>query len=424
MSNTFSSGFHQFRKFCFLILLFASGNLSAQLIKNGSLTGYVYSIIDDMPGKDGNNYQNPSSEQFSSWKNLIQTLLKKDFSSASSLAGDFSYELIEFTDGTEKYYILQKKENSLNYWGTYVFNPEGCRKIIIQSPHPKYDLNTGKQGVYVLKNTGALFYCLAGTHRCNSSLISNCSGTTSACGSTSGPYRISDMAHNDKSIFQATTGAVKESDSTLVFIQLHGFGKKSGDPYVIMSNGTRITPDPDYINLLKNELRVVDNMLDFKIAHLDPEWTRLIAFTNVQGRYLNSGTDICSSNADTTYGTFIHIEQEKSRLRADSLKWDKMVQAVNNTFPCGISGVKETGADNYKIYPNPAGSTISLEFKNPEYEDLSLMLYDIRGRLVYKVSKVATNTVIINKENLKSGVYFFKLFTKSRMRFTGKIILE
>jgi hypothetical protein len=405
-------------------LILASGNLSAQLVKNGSLTGYVYSIISDMPGRDGNDYQDPSSAQFSSWKELIHTLLNKDFSTAFSLAASFSYDLIEWNDGSEKYYILQKKEGSLNYWGSYVFNPNACRNIVIQSPHPKYDLNTGKQGVYVLKHTGAFFYCLAGTHRCNSSSTSTCSGSTTACGSTSGPYRISDMAHNDKSIFQATTEAVKESDSTLVFIQLHGFGKTSNDPYVIMSNGTRITPGPDYINLLKNELSAVDNVLTFKIAHLNLSWNRLIAFTNVQGRYLNSGIDICGSNADTTFGTFIHIEQEKSRLRADSTKWDKMVQAINGTFSCEVSGVTGARTDNsYNIYPNPAQNSVTLEFLNPGQEEIFLSFYDISGRLVYRTS-VKTDRIEINTGNMMPGLYFFRLSTEISKPFTGKLIIE
>jgi hypothetical protein len=378
-----------------------------------------------MPGRDENDYQDPSSAQFSSWKDLIHTLLNKDYSTAFSLAASFSYDLIELNEGSEKYYILQKKEGSLNYWGTYIFNPNSCRNIVIQSPHPKYDLNTGKQGAYLLKYTGAIFYCLAGTHRCNSSSVSNCSGTTSACGSTSGPYRISDMAHNDESIFQATTEAVKELDSTLVFIQLHGFGKTSTDPYVIMSNGTRITPDPDYINLLKNELSAVDNVLTFKIAHLNLSWNRLIAFTNVQGRYVNSGSDICSHNADTTYGTFIHIEQEKSRLRADSLKWDKMVQAINGTFSCEVSGVTGTGTDkSYNIYPNPVGHIFTLEFNNPNHENSILMIRDIHGKLVHIVPNITTNRIEINLEDFVNGVYFFSLTAKKQRRFTGKLIIE
>ena len=65
-----------------------------------------------------------------------------------------------------------------------------------------------------------------------------------------------------------------------VFVQLHGFGKRTNDPYLIVSNGTRVTPTVDYISLIEQELFKIDPSLTFKIAHINQDWSRLIAFTN------------------------------------------------------------------------------------------------------------------------------------------------
>ena len=120
--------------------------------------------------------------------------------------------------------------------------------------------------------------------------------------------------------------------SNSVFIQLHGFGKKSTDPYVIMSNGTQITPPTDYATLIKDALLIEDNTLTFKLAHIDTDWTRLRGFTNTQGRFINESTDPCSNSATATTGRFIHIEQEKSKLRDSATEWMKMSNALKAVF--------------------------------------------------------------------------------------------
>jgi hypothetical protein len=414
--------------YCALTLLFTIGSsnfTSAQTPMNGSLTGHVYSIINNLPGSGTNQYTNPTPTEFTQWETLVSALLNENYSSATSQANAIDYDLIEFTDGTETYYILQKQNAGSNFWGTYVFNPNSCRNIVLQAPHPKKDFNTGKQGIYVLQNTNARFYCLAGTHRCNHSSFSTCSGTTSSCDTVSNPFRISDVAHNDNCILQATTKAIRDFDNQTIFIQFHGFTKLSSDPYVIMSNGTQITPSPDYINQLKNELLVADNTLSFKVAHQDLTWTRLRGFTNVQGRLINNSVDICSTDASTTTGNFIHIEQEKTKLRDDSTKWDKMVLAINNTFSCFVSSTLEiTQVIEFKIYPNPTKESTTITFTNSKRIAHQLTIFDASGRIVKTINNITSNQVVIEKDNLNSGLYFIQLQNDFQIGTTQKVVFE
>lgn len=203
--------------------------------------------------------------------------------------------------------------------------------LIIMAPHSKYDTNTGKEAVYCFKNSLSRALFINGTHRCNSEELSSCSGTTSACGSSE-PFRISDMAHNTTSMFQSVTKTVYNKLSSSVFIQLHGFSKQASDPFVIMSNGTRETPSTDYATLIKDALVIEDNSLTFKLAHIDTDWTRLIGFTNTQGRLINNSSNVCNTSATVTSGRFIHIEQEKSKLRDNATGWNKMSNALISVF--------------------------------------------------------------------------------------------
>jgi len=202
---------------------------------------------------------------------------------------------------------------------------------VLMAPHAKNDFNTAKQGGYIFKEIDAWCFMLSGTHRCNSPTHSDCDGTTSTCGSSE-QFRISDLAHEDESIWQVTTEYIFTNYSNTYFAQLHGFTKLSTDPYIIMSNGTRDTPNPDYLVTLSNELVALDPVLTFKIGHVDLTWTRLLGFTNTNGRLINSSADPCMDAANTTSGRFMHLEQEKSRLRQNQTGWNKMGQALANTF--------------------------------------------------------------------------------------------
>lgn len=317
---------------------FTTESNSATLIQSsGNLEVYLGGFINGVPGNSGNNYQIPTNEQLDIWNEVVTAILNENIQEAVTKSAEINYQINEFTDtslsGNQVFYILEESSDKQFHWGTYVFaKTPTISNLVIQAPHIEYDTNTGKQAVYCFREniTKALF--LSGTHRCNHSTASSCSGTTSACSSSSQAYRISDMAHNTNSMFQETTEIVFSNVSNSVFLQLHGFGKNDSDPYVIMSNGTRETPSTDYSVQLRDALLNEDSSLTFKIAHIDTDWNRLIGFTNTQGRYINGSSNPCLTSATSTTGRFIHIEQEKSKLRENSSGWSKMSNALKSVF--------------------------------------------------------------------------------------------
>lgn len=311
-------------------------DISTLQTASGDLETYIGNLIDNAPGSSGDDYAEPTTLELTSWNTTVTAILQDNINDAVTNAGELGYQITEYTDTSlspnQIFYILEKKASQSNYWGTYVFSktPQ-IDNLVLMAPHSKYDTNTGKEAVYCFKNNLAKALLINGAHRCNSSEFSSCSGTTSVCGSSES-YRVSDMAHITTSMFQETTENLFMNISNSVFIQLHGFTKQSTDPYVIMSNGTRETPTTDYATLLKDALLVEDNTLTFKLAHINTTWTRLIGFTNTQGRLINNSTDYCTESAITTSGRFIHVEQEKTKLRDDQTGWAKMSNALGNIF--------------------------------------------------------------------------------------------
>jgi hypothetical protein len=320
-------------------------SLLAQTVQNGDIFDKISTIISTMPGNSGDDYQEPTAGNLTDWATLLDQLFAANYAAADAQADALGYDLVQFSDNTtnETYYVLEKLASSDNYWGTYILNPNALRsEVVLMAPHPKFDFNTGKQAIYCFKDIDAGFFMMAGTHRCNNATSSTCSGTTTACGASE-PYRISDMAHVVTSVWQLTTEYLFDEFADTYFIQLHGFSMGAGDPYVIMSNGTRQTPSPDPIVAIRDELLIVDPVLTFKIAHIDLDWNELIGFTNTNGRYINSSANTCNSSATMTNGRFVHIEQERTRLRDDATGWQKMATALKETFPLAPLPAELTG---------------------------------------------------------------------------------
>jgi murein DD-endopeptidase MepM/ murein hydrolase activator NlpD len=328
------------KRFCLLLLVMWWVNSTfAQTIRYGSLSTKVDSLINAIPTGNGTDeYQVPTSGQLTQWGTVITKILQNDYSGANTDASALGYQIIQFVDTTTTprvtYYVLEKSTSSTNYWGSYFFNPAPQRpKIAIAAPHEIYDLNTGKQARLIFMKTGARAFFLNGTHRCNSSSFTACSGTTTACSDTSAKYRASDQAHTATGMFQKTTEIMRSNISGLYLIQPHGFSKDSGDPSIIMSNGTRYTPSPDYLIALRDNLLTIDATLTFKIAHVDLTWTKLVATENTQGRLINGSSNPCTYGASSTTGRFLHLEQAYSGLRDSENNRKKLSDAVAKTFP-------------------------------------------------------------------------------------------
>ncbi len=408
----------------FILLCF---KLSFSQSISGDIEIYLNNLIEDLPGSYGDHFQQPDDADLNSWNNMLNEIFASDLESARSFAALFNYQITHMTDTTiqsnNSFYIIEEKLPQSNYWGTYVLSNNALRSnLIIQAPHPEYDINTGYQGIYCFKQLIPAALFISGTHRCNHSEYSDCSGTTSVCG-TSSPYRISDNPHNTQSVFQKTTEFLFNRSETSVFVQLHGFGKRSSDPYVIMSNGTRFTPENDYVSLIQEGLEHADPSLTFKSAHIDDTWTRLIAFSNTQGRYINGSQDPCYENATVSEGRFVHIEQERYKLRADEYGWAKMYSALEEVF--SIDTIT-TSVKNFKkdedllIYPNPNNG----EFKIELNRNSQIYIYNNLGSIVYNYFNTNAKVLSIDLNDQPSGFYFLKVVQEDKILHSKFVITK
>jgi len=104
------------------------------------------------------------------------------------------------------------------------------------------------------------------------------------------------------------------------------------------------------------------------------------------------------------------------------LYWDDL-ELWKGTEPV-LSIPEQKSALNTIIYPNPSNNLITIEFDNQNKEIFSLDLYNVLGLKVRTISNISENKVRFKKENLPSGIYYFRLKSKSNLRSSGKLIFE
>lgn len=417
---------------------------SAQVTETGDLYDHVDSIITVLPTEEAefqDDYEEPDVSERSQWRTIIQEMLEGDYATAHSLAGALNYRVVEFTDNStvpnQTYFILERTPSSTdNHWGTFVFNPAPARsRLVIQAPHPLQNVNTGNQGIRVFKMADCWIYCVAGTHKCNSTAYSSCDGTSTSCDETPEPYRLCDQAHAVTATFQLTTEEILSVKPQAVVIQPHGYTKGSGgpdDPDIIMSNGTTNTPPTSYLVELRANLQAIDNVLTYKIAHIDTDYTYFLGRENVQGRLVNGMADPCDDPPTQNTGNFIHLEQAYSRLRDNEANWSKLANAVAMTFSpdvqitsaqsgpwldvnTWVGGVVPTRDDDVLI---DAGHTISID--DTTCECLSMTFGDTASHIDMnadsRLSVYGDFTLFAEDHNVFSAGWSA---TNAFIRFTG-----
>lgn len=90
---------------------------------------------------------------------------------------------------------------------------------------------------------------------------------------------------------------------------------------------------------------------------------------------------------------------------------------------CQTTGIGSTkNQTTFNIYPNPATDVLNIE-TNISYKNLTLTIFDITGKVVWNQNLGSQKTIKLDRNALKSNVYFIKVSTE-RETFLQKIILQ
>lgn len=290
----------------------------------------------------------PSTPDVNRFDSIVTDLLNQQLSAVAAASGSMNFELVRFADtganGNEMYCL---EEIILRGQGFYCVDFDSANTHHISAPHPLHDNNTNGESVVVMRGTDARFLSISTTHRCSNAATSSCSGVTAVCG-TSGPYKVSDAAHNSDSFFYRFGVTVHDNSATSHTLQVHGCGSAacpsnfdSSDIVARLSAGTTSDlPAMELVNVLNSELNDVlaPLLIGSSLSCNEPSADkRLCGTSNTLGRYINGQTDPCQNSATSFTGSrWLHIEQNGNLRRddgaGDTVTPDTLVDAINNAF--------------------------------------------------------------------------------------------
>ena len=112
------------------------------------------------------------------------------------------------------------------------------------------------------------------------------------------------------------------------------------------------------------------------------------------------------------------------RIVMDNVGTDYEDNSENFTIE-SVTTVKEAQlGSELKVFPNPMTDKAIIIFANPNNEIQSMILYNTKGQVVRELSSINSHQIILKRNNLEKGMYFFQLRSKNEIRATGKVIIE
>lgn len=76
------------------------------------------------------------------------------------------------------------------------------------------------------------------------------------------------------------------------------------------------------------------------------------------------------------------------------------------------------------IYPNPFIQSTTIKFNNKTADLYTFIMYDALGNKVKVIPNINKDELIVERDNLASGIYFFSLSSNSVVVTNGKLIIE
>jgi hypothetical protein len=87
-----------------------------------------------------------------------------------------------------------------------------------------------------------------------------------------------------------------------------------------------------------------------------------------------------------------------------------------------IEGIDEEGISlDYKVYPNPSTTKVTLRITGRELKDLDYRLSGMNGQVIAK-EKIGSNETTIPLDNLAAATYFLSIYSKDTLLKTFRII--
>jgi hypothetical protein len=199
------------------------------------------------------------------------------------------------------------------------------------------------------------------------------------------------------------------------------------------------------LNIYTNQLTQLTGIKYNEHASYTPDGSKILWGTTNGNTAVNPGMDFWMMNPDSTNKqrlTFFnltgHYESESYKVATVDHSWNTTGDSLvflrgfngNDTgsiwmlvFNGPLTGIEEEMDINMHVYPNPFYDQLNIDFENPMNEMFTGELYNSMGQLVQSVQNNAEK-IILQRNGLKTGMYFLRLRNGFRWTKSAKIQIE
>jgi PKD repeat protein len=136
----------------------------------------------------------------------------------------------------------------------------------------------------------------------------------------------------------------------------------------------------------------------------------------VGGTTANSASPKVMFNEAGIYSAKLKVIYEggfDDTLRSDYINVSVLGTSIKNEVLIG---------NDFEVYPNPAMGSFEIKSYN-NFNDVNVDLIDIMGKIMFskKIELMTQNGIYFNVNELKSGIYFLNITTKSGVKFYKKM---
>ena len=80
--------------------------------------------------------------------------------------------------------------------------------------------------------------------------------------------------------------------------------------------------------------------------------------------------------------------------------------------------------DNILVYPNPSNDFIHVKMNNSNEKFENIVLYNVLGESVKKVTTIDSNQTTIDVSDLTKGVYLLEITSENKLKLTKKLVIK
>lgn len=287
------------------------------------------------------------------------------------------YRIGTFVDGDNgRTYCVLATTSISHPWGNVIVDLDASsatKNLSFDCPHPKFDAETGEQGIRLLKGTTSRSWVVSGSHRmANNRTLGICQPEHS--------HYPSDVAHSVDNCFLSAIAAIKFYYESVVrqdytSVQLHGMSQTTcGSIDTFFSHGSCSETFTNDQNRYESEsippraenIEKIDILREIAEKHPFDNGKHavtgrnggsnggchLCGSTNIQGRLINdvARENLCDTVAASHSGRFIQIEQKREYRRESRASfWNDV---FNEAYPLFLSSSRteaSNGAQAHRV---------------------------------------------------------------------------